>query len=261
MRAVEAPETAVAPETTAAPEVPGRRHRGRTALLIAAAAALGVLAGTATGYAVQYDRPPTPLPPLAQPSMTAPKPLARDEASSTRSVNANRWHKSDEDLATMLIEAPGGAKTAFSGSLSPDAYAADFYNHPGAGLRSLLRDDVRRIASVKWAEDDQNFVDVYLLQFRTRGGADSFQRGQSSYMPDKDHAGNDGMAVPGVPAAFGRAWVDSEQHAKPGYLPVRDARALLRRGDILIDIHYTNNRGKVDKNAVLDLAKRQMERL
>ena len=66
------PETAAAPGTvepeTAAAPVRARR-RGRTALLIAGAVVLGLVAGTCTGYLVQADREPTKLPPLSQPTL------------------------------------------------------------------------------------------------------------------------------------------------------------------------------------------------
>ncbi|MEV8534780.1 hypothetical protein [Streptomyces sp. NPDC051211] len=65
-------------------EQPRRRRTGRTVALIAAAAVLGVLAGTVTGYAVQLDRAPTPLPPLAQQHLPAPKPVAADDATTPR---------------------------------------------------------------------------------------------------------------------------------------------------------------------------------
>ncbi|MGW6859697.1 hypothetical protein [Streptomyces xanthophaeus] len=254
------PEPELAPAPEPSPEA-RRRGRARTPLLIAAAAVLGVLAGTVTGYAVQYDRAPTPLPPLAQPKLDAPAPLALDETSSVRSVHANRWHKSDEDLSQLLIEAPAGARTSFSGYVSPDSFAADFFDHPGPGLRALVVDDIRRIASRRWEQGDSDFVDVTLLQFRARAGADNFQASQGSYMSEKGFAGNDGMGVPGIPGGAGHAWIDSEVSEEPGFLPMRGARAVLRRGDIVIDIHYSNNRGKVDKDVLLDLAKRQMERL
>lgn len=55
------------PEIPEIPEVPVKpvarvRRRGRTALLIAAAVVLGLVAGTCAGYLVQADREPTGLP-------------------------------------------------------------------------------------------------------------------------------------------------------------------------------------------------------
>ncbi|MFI7359096.1 hypothetical protein ACIBTP_34855 [Streptomyces avidinii] len=238
-----------------------RRRTGRTTLLIAGAAALGVLAGTITGYAVQYHREPTALPPLAQQNMAAPKPAAMNDSTSVRSINANRWHKADEDLVAKLLEAPGGATVGFSGAQSPDEFAADYYKNPTRAIGGLVRDNVRRIAAVRWSEDNRNFVEIRLLQFQNRSGAEEFQTGVEGYMPSTRYAGNAGSDVPGVPADFGQLWIDSEAQEKAGYLPVRGARAVVRRGDIVMHISYVNNRGEIDEKVVADLAKRQMERL
>ncbi|MEU2454026.1 MULTISPECIES: hypothetical protein [Streptomyces] len=238
-----------------------RRRKGRTTLLIAGAAALGVLAGTITGYAVQYHREPTPLPPLAQQKMAAPKPQAMSDATTRRSINANRWHKADEELAKKLLDVPGGAKSDFSGALSVDMFAAGYYKDASGGLGGLITDRIRSIASADWSESDRNFVEINLLQFSDRNEAEDFQLGIEHYMPTKEYAGNAGKEVPGVPEEFGHMWVDSDASEKPGYHPLRAGRAVVRRGDIVVSIQYTNNRGEVDESVLADLAKRQMERL
>lgn len=238
-----------------------RRRGGRTTALIAGAAVLGVLAGTITGYAVQYHREPTPLPPLAQQKMAAPQPAAMNDSTSRRSINANRWHKADEDLAKKLLDVPGGAKDSFSGARATDAFAAEYYTDPAGGLSFLADGQVRSIATVRWAESDRNFVEIHLLQFRDRNGAEEYQTGIEDFMPTKDYAGNAGKDFPGVPADFGHLWIDSEAHRKPGYHPLRGARAVVRRGDIVMSVDYMNNRGEIDENALVELAKRQMERL
>ncbi|MGW5400813.1 hypothetical protein [Streptomyces sp. NPDC003952] len=247
---------AVADATAAAP----RRRGRRTLLLIAAAVALGTLAGTATGYAIQYDREPTPLAPLAQQDLAYPKALAPDDATTNKTINANRWHKTDDDLAKLLIEAPGGAKKVGSGYSSLDFLALGF-KEPGNALSDFSSSRTRRVVSVSWSEDDKNLVLVTLVQFSDRNGADDYQKEQSGYMSDKDHAGNDGVPIPGTTAELGHVWVDAKAEEKAGYLPMRAARAVARRGDIVLDIHYTNNRGKIAEGDVVDLAKRQLERL
>ncbi|MFE9484048.1 hypothetical protein ACFYNM_36390 [Streptomyces spororaveus] len=248
-------ESAPEPDTS----VP-RRRVGRTAFLIAGAAALGVLAGTVTGYAVQYHREPTPLPPLAQQKMAAPEPAAMNHSTSRRSINANRWHKADDDLAKKLVEVPGGVQDGFSGPVSPDAFSADYFLEPAGGLGGLGR-QIKRIATARWAEDGRDFVEIHLLQFRDRHGAEEFYSGVLDYMPDAKHAGNTGKEFPGVPADFGRMWIDSEARQKPGYHPMRQGRVLVRRGDTVMSVEWTNNRGDVDEKALVELAKRQMERL
>ncbi|MGW0395200.1 hypothetical protein ACWDYJ_30845 [Streptomyces sp. NPDC003042] len=254
MEQEQTPDAAVA--AVAAP----RRRRGRTTLLIAAALVLGVLSGTATGYAIQYDREPTPLPPLAQPSLDTPKALAPDDATTHKSINANRWHKTDDDLGKLLIEAPGGMKIVEpAGYDSLDSFATEF-EEPDEVLRDFAKDGFRRIARSVW-QNDRVTVAVQLLQFNDFSGADDYQSSQAGYMPEKKYAGNDGVAIPGVPDDLGHVWVYSELHEEPGYRPGREARAIARRGDVVLQLFYFDNRGKVDESAVVDLAKRQMERL
>ncbi|KOY56261.1 hypothetical protein ADK59_20050 [Streptomyces sp. XY332] len=250
------------PEQPAGEETAARRPRGRsrTVLLIAGAAVLGVLAGTVTGYAIQYDREPTPLPPLAQQKIDQPKPQAPNESTSARSLNASRWHKTDDDLAKLLIEAPAGAEVRSSGTVSPDEFSADYYEKPGSGLGGQLRHDVRRIAELRWAQDDRNFVTVRLLQYRERSGADWYQHAHD-YLAEERYTGNSGKDLPGVPADFGHLWVDSAPREKPGYLPVKAARVLARRGDIVMEVSYMNNRGVLDEKDIVEIAKRQLERL
>lgn len=254
------PGTAPDAVPEAAPAAPRVRRGRRAVLLISGAAVLGVLAGTVTGYAIQYDREPTPLAPLAQANLVVPKALAPDDATTNKTINANRWHKTDDDLAKLLIDAPGGAKVIGSGYDSVDSVATGF-QEPDYMLRNLVKTKVRRLASVTWTEGDSTFVTVELLQFNDRDGADDYQVGQSSYMPQTKHAGNSGVAIPGLPSDLGHVWVDSKADEKPGYLPMRAGRAIARRGDIVLDIHYVNNRGKVAESDVMDLAKRQLERL
>lgn len=239
---------------------PRRRRGRRTVLLIAGAAVLGVLAGTVAGYAVQYDREPTPLAPLAQADLVSPKALAPDDATTNKTINANRWHKTDDDLAKLLVEAPGGAKAEGAG-YEPIEYFATFFKQPDRQLGYLAEQDIRRIASVSWAVDDTTFVDVRLIQFNDRSGADDYQTNQSDYMPQVEYAGNGGVDIPGTPSDLGHVWVDSKADEKPGYLPMRGARAIARRGDIVLDIQFVNNRGKISEGDVVDLAKRQLERL
>lgn len=247
-------ESAPEPDTS----VP-RRRVGRTALLIAGAAALGVLAGTITGYAIQYDREPTPLPPLAQQTMAAPKPQAMNETTTHRSINANRWHKADEDLAKKLVEVPGGTQNSVSGAVAPDAFSADYFVDPADGLGPIGR-HAKSIASARWSKNDRDFVEITLIRYRDRLGADDYYSGVVQYMPEKNYAGNNGKDFAGVPGDFGHMWI-SELSEKPGYHPVRQGRVLVRRGDIVMLVEWTNNRGDIDEKALVELAQRQMERL
>ncbi|MFG2986725.1 hypothetical protein ACGFYQ_36705 [Streptomyces sp. NPDC048258] len=249
-----------APEQQKGAETGPRRPRRRTLLLIAGAATLGILAGTVTGYAIQYHRAPTPLPPLAQQSVDVPEPLPADESTSLRTINANRWHKTDDDLTKLLVEAPGGVEVSYSGAEPLDEFAADYYENPGSGLRGILTRHVRRIATLRWKDGDHNVVTVRLKQFYERAGAEDHRVGYS-FMSEPKFAGNPGKDLPGVPAAFGHLWVDSKVRQTPGYQPVQSGRAVARRGDIVMDVKIQNNRGDLDETALAELAKRQWERL
>ncbi|WP_405979523.1 hypothetical protein [Streptomyces sp. NBC_00158] len=249
----------IPPTDPAIPDAPvppraAARRRGRTTLLIAAALVLGAVAGTATGYAVQYHRPPTALPPLAQQKLDTPKALAPDDATTARTVNANRWHKTDGDLVELLLPAPDGAKAEGAGYIPLDVFTVGYFQEPGGALADFAEEQIRRVASTSWT-NGQVHVEVQLLQFRERAGAQEFQRGQSEYMPEADFAGNRGVSIPGVAPDLGHVWVDVKADG------VHGARALARRGDIVVDIHYYEDRGKIAEADVIDLAKKQLERL
>ncbi|MFI8099536.1 hypothetical protein [Streptomyces sp. NPDC086023] len=248
------------PEAVPAAAVRPRR-RGRTTLLIAAAAVLGALAGTVTGYAVQYDREPTPLPPLAQrlaPSKTAPGVPGRTNA---RTLNVHRWVKSDGDLRELLVKKPKGAKDFGAGKadwVPLVTYAADF-DWPDRAFRHFANEDLRRVARVEWQERGEVFVVVELTQFNdtTQLAAADFAEQQQGY-EEKD-AGNDGKPLPG--SGNGRVFVHDQPFRKAGYEPVYQGQAIARRGDVVMRVYYRNNTRPVSEKALMDLAKRQWERL
>ncbi|MBW5481675.1 hypothetical protein [Streptomyces bambusae] len=253
-----------APEADTPPIPSAKRNKGsnrRTPVLIGSAAALGVLAGLVTGYAVQYDRPPTPLAPLAQQKLPDPAPKAPDEQTTHKSVNANRWHKTEDDLVQLLVDAPGGAKVMEKGNESLDVFSRGFFDDPGGGLEDLVKSDVRRAAVLVYEVDDTVFAKVTLIQFRDREGAEVFQRHQAHLESNSNRAANRGVDIPGVPAGFGKAFVYAKPSEKPGYRPLYLASAVARRGDVAMFITYNDNKKKIPQSDIVDLAKRQMERL
>lgn len=210
---------------------------------------------------VQYQREPTPLPPLAQPEPRVPKPVPADAKTTARSLSAHRWDSSDGDLRELLVRKPKGARTEDkAGWLELPEFAAGF-ERPGAAFEDLVRADFRRAAAVSWSEGSAVYVTVTLVQFRDDESLETspFAASQQQYMRDDRWAGNEGSPIAG--SGNGRTWVFDEPERRPGYEPYYKARAVAFRGDVLMDIRYDNNRGPVPEKAFEALAKRQLELL
>ncbi|MFB9578534.1 hypothetical protein [Streptomyces yanii] len=273
VQAVEPPAAppAVVPDPVAGPEpgpVPAPvkpRPRGRTTLLIAAAAVLGIAGGTAVGYGVQADRAPTPLPALSQPNLAYPvKALPTDKVPDPLPVSQDRQRKTDGDLRELLVGKPSGARDArfpfpTKGWMSLDAYAREFKSEDYM-FETLAEADVRRIAAANWSQGQYRDVGIRLVQFRSGAelGASDHANDQLGYMPyAKDGAGNEGDPIKG--SGNGRYFLYKAVN-KPGYLPVYQARAIAQRGDVMFDINIFDT-APISKKDIRTLAERQLERL
>jgi hypothetical protein len=246
----------------AAGPVRPRRPRGRTALIVAGAAALGVLAGTVTGYAVQYQRQPTPLGPLAQQDLAESKTAPADKNTTARTVSANRWdEKSDGDLRRLLVAKPDAAKSEEQPAWQDLLLASADYEHPEGAFRQFLRNGFRRSATTSWSLDGKVYVTVMLTQFRddTAVVSKDYARHQQAYMPEEDYAGNYGKPIPGNDN--GHTYVFDKPHTKTGYEPLYEGRAMAWRNGVFMEIQYENNSGPVSEPALQTLAKQQLERL
>ncbi|MDX3235737.1 hypothetical protein PV392_08560 [Streptomyces sp. ME03-5709C] len=240
------------------------RRRGRTTLLIACAAVLGVLAGAGTGYKIQYDRPETPLPPLAQPKLVQPAGAA--PAAKPLTAAEDTLVTYDGDLRKLLVNRPKGAKDQTAAAFGGDGWFslygyADTFKDPSYMFQDLLTSDFRRLAATAWktgAGSSTTTTEIHLVQFRDEymASAPMKLQAQQEYMPDKDQAGYAGSAIPGT--TDGRFWVYTEK--KAGYLPVHLARALARKGNVMIDIWVTSGR-PIRESTIKALAQRQWERM
>ncbi|MFE6984098.1 hypothetical protein [Streptomyces griseus] len=261
------PPAPAAPAPAVPAEVPVRRRpRGRTTLIIAAAALLGISAGVAVGYGVQAEREPTPLTALSQPGIGYPaKPAAADRA--PLPAAQDRRVRTDGDLRKLLVDRPKGAKKAFTDGLGLDdgwepidEYVQDYYDDPHYMFETLAAADLRRVASASWTQGKYRETTVELIQFRSGdllGAADHFSE-QMMYMPS-DMGGADNVGDPIKGSREGRYFLYPVQR-EAGYLPSYRARALAVRGDIALDINIFDT-VPISKKVIRTLAERQLERL
>ncbi|MFI1723276.1 hypothetical protein [Streptomyces sp. NPDC020489] len=237
--------------------MPRRRRRGRTALLVAAAAVLGVVAGTCTGLVVQADREPTELPPLSQPVVGQAKgevePLAAAQ---------DRRVRTDGDLRKLLLKKPRGAKAAGDwlgdddGWMSLAAYA-DSFEKPAGAYADLVHDEFRRAAVTGW-ESGHLSVSIRLIQFRQEEYVAADRAAGDAQYWAEDEDDTDSWVVPGT--ADGMAYVHNQPETEAGYLPLYSAEAHAWRGDIAVEVWVYDTK-PITKKRIMDLAERQMGRL
>jgi len=248
----DAPEASETPEVTRAP-----RRRGRTTLLVAVAAVLGVVAGTCTGFVVQANREPTALPPLSQPVVKqAEGEVAPLSAAQDRHVKVNG------DLRKLLLKRPKGARDAKipvgdDGWLDMAEYA-DLYKKPAGAFSDLATDHFRRAAVTNWRQGSTYFVEIHLVQFRQDGSLSAADWTEDAQYYANEESDTDSWEIPGT--GDGWAYVHNTPDRKPGYLPLYEAEAHATRGDIAMTI-WVYDSSPIGKKKIMDLAKRQMGRL
>lgn len=240
-------------ESLEIPELPSRRP-GRTTLLIATAAVLGLVAGTCAGYLVQADREPTKLPSLSQPVLAQ----AKGEGPEPLSAAQDRRVRTDGDLRKLLLTKPKGARadeylSSGDGWMDLADYAGG-YGMPGSVFGTLVGYEFRRAAVTGWTTGDYG-VQIRLVQFRQAeilGAAESVDQ---SYYDDEDEYGTKSYPVPGT--GDGMAYVHTESDEGEGDY---SAEAHAWRGDIALEIWVYDSK-PIPGQRIVDLAKRQMERL
>ncbi|MFD3455904.1 hypothetical protein ACFWVC_27465 [Streptomyces sp. NPDC058691] len=258
-------DTPVPEQAPPVPEAPPAarppRRRGRTTLLILAAAVLGVAAGAGTGYKIQYDRPETPLPPLAQPKLVQPKGAAPKAEPLT--VAQDALVKFDGDLRKLLLKKPKGAKDwrvppGVDGWMAPAEFA-ETYDDAKYGFGDLLSDGFRRAATAAWETGDTS-VEIRLVQYRDLEftAAESNVTRQIAYARGKNEADDEGRPIPG--SVDGRAFVYSKPIREAGYVPYYKSAAVARRANIEMLIWVTSPR-PIPESTIMSLAERQLERL
>ncbi|MFF3312677.1 hypothetical protein [Streptomyces sp. NPDC002952] len=236
---------------------PRPRRRGRTTLLIAAAAVLGVVAGTCAGYLVQADREPTALPSLSQPKIAQ----AKGEVEPL-SAAQDRRVKTEGDLRKLLVKRPKGARDPL-GEHGDDSWMslagyAENFEKPEVAFERSYEDEFRRAAVVGWREDSSRFVEVRLVQFRQEEAPEALGSADNGHYWAGRKSGADSWPIPGT--GDGEVYVDTKPEAEPGYVPMYSAEAHAWRGDVALEIYIYDTK-PIPKKKIMDLAKRQMERL
>jgi hypothetical protein len=233
------------------------RRRGRTTLIVATAAVLGLVAGTCAGYLVQADRDPTKLPSLSQSTVAQ----AKGEGPEPLSVAQDHRRKSDGDLRKLLLARPKGAKegdwAGHDGWMDLAIYS-DTYEKPARAFTALMTDQFRRAAATAWEQGSAYSVEIRLVQYRQEEDLNAAGAAGNGQFWAEKKGGNRSWSIPGT--GDGLAYVFSRPETKPGYLPMYSARAHAWRGDIAMEIWITDTK-PIPKEKIMDLATRQMGRL
>ncbi|MFF8804729.1 hypothetical protein [Streptomyces omiyaensis] len=260
---MESARNAPAPAPEPSPEPSGRtaprRRAVRTLGLIAVAAVLGLVGGTAVGYGVQAQRGPTPLPPLNQPGLAYPvKPLPKGQEPAPLAASQDRQAKFQGDLRKLLVPRPAGTKKGrWDGWVSLSAWVQG-YTRPGTALQFQLENGVRRVAARSWEKGNRS-VGVELVQYRPGSeiGAREFVEDQQRYASGDGEAGYAGEPLKG--SSDGLFYVYPVQR-KAGYLDLYEARAYAQRGDLAVAVVIFDTR-KIAEKDIRSLAEQQLGRL
>ncbi|MFD4558515.1 hypothetical protein ACFWP5_30085 [Streptomyces sp. NPDC058469] len=242
------PETAFDPEPVSEARP---RRRGRTTLLIAVAAVLGVVAGTCTGFLVQADRAPDKLPSLSQPTLTQAKGPAPEPLSAAQ----DRQVKVDGDLRKLLLKKPSGARAATyplgnDGWLDLAEYA-EMFTTPDDAFGYQVEKEFRRAAVTQWREGTRD-VEVLLEQYRQEVGLGASDTATDSFYWAERKSHTSSWAIPGT--GDGMAYVHGASDGE------YSAEAHAWRGDVALEIWIYDTK-PIPKKKIMDLAEQQMERL
>ncbi|MGW8766460.1 hypothetical protein ACWGN5_28630 [Streptomyces sp. NPDC055815] len=251
------PETAT---ETAPPVQKPRRRVLRTVALIAVAAVIGLVGGTAVGYGIQADREPTALPPLNQPGLAYPaKPLPKGQEPEPPAAKDDRQAKAQGDLRKLLLPKPAGARAdGQDGWQSLSEYVDDF-TRPEDALGFQLDQEIRRIATRSWRVGEYKRVEINLVQYRSTSGNGALEHVKAQQRIAIGDGKSDSLGEPVKGSENGRYFL-YPVHRQAGYLDFYEARAFIQRGDIAITILMYDTK-KIAENEIRSLAERQLGRL
>ncbi|MFG3224030.1 hypothetical protein ACGF07_04495 [Kitasatospora sp. NPDC048194] len=237
---------ATTPETPAAAEAaPRAPRRPRPVLLCACALVLGALAGVGVGYAVQAQRPPTPLPGL---QVARPSYPARTVDAAAFAAEQPAPLAIDGDLTKLLVSAPEGSGPWSDFPDKPSWMSAgDLAEHsgrPDVTFKSLNASGFRRAAEVDWKKDDIRYR-VLLTQYAPDHAEEAKAFRAESFADDA----NGGATVYDLPMR----WSDTQEQYYYGL-------ATAKRGTVQMTVEVFSPK-PVDAAVLKDLAKQQWERM
>ncbi|MER7623431.1 hypothetical protein [Streptomyces sp. NPDC126503] len=243
----------------AAPAGRPRRAVRRGAGLIAVAAVLGLVGGTAVGYGVQVRREPAPLPPLNQLDLAHPAPLPKGQEPEPLTAAEDRMLRTQGDLRKLLLPRPAGAQAWGEDGWVPLAEYLSSYQSPARMMALQLEMGIRRVASRSWRSGGHRSVTVNLVQYRpgSANSAAEHVENQQAFTVGATPAASPGEGVKG--SGNGRAYLLPLQR-EAGYQDWYEARAYVQRGDIAIEILISDTQ-KIAGSDIRSLAERQLERL
>lgn len=252
------PEAVSVPESGPQAAAVGRpRRRGRTAVLIASAAVLGVLAGGGLGYRVQYQRTPTPLPPLTVPALaqpTGPAPLAPSLAA----VDDRAVAVYDADLLSLLLSAPKGASEVERRWVPLLEYADEFHD-PDDAFREYAESGYRRGVSLDWMQAGDTYSRIDLTQFRDEKVAHGPDRcHDETFAADSDPYS--GYSVALKSAVDATAWPSAASFEIPGTGTRYEGRGVACVGSIVVTVIVVSPH-PVEVSTVARLVNEQVGRL
>ncbi|MFJ6136983.1 hypothetical protein [Kitasatospora sp. NPDC092286] len=224
-------------------------RRPRPVLLLVSALLLGTVVGGAVGYAIQANRPPTPLPPIqvALPSYPAE---AADPAAVA--AEAPKALAIDGDLRKLLMTAPDGS-TAWADYPDRPSWitVGELAGHSGSSaslFKALNSKDFRRAVEVDWKKDDLK-VRVTLIQYAADRAAEAKSRAAGYHLTPFAEGANGGYQVD-TQAEY---WAETTEQFYYG-------SALAQRGTVVMDVEVFGTK-PVNPDVVKDIAKQQWERL
>ena len=160
------------------------------------------------------------------------------------------------DLRKLLIKRPKGTKVpdwepGEDGWLNMADYA-DQLENSGREFGDLVKSEYRRAAGTSWLVGSNQSVEIRLVQYRQEESLGASDR--VSWWNTDDTSS---WPIPG--AGDGMVYLFKVER-KAGYLPLYKAQASASRGDIAMEIWIYDTK-PIPKSKIMDLAKRQMERL